>query len=83
MHGVGAEQAIEIVRRHPLDRRRERADRFGQPALGILGQRQAEDAAGWVLQCGLDGMQAEEAQRPVVAVGGAGTPPLITVRRSV
>jgi len=72
MHGIGAEEAIEVSRRHALDLVRDGACAFDEPALGVLGQRQAQNAARRVFQRRFDGMEAEEAQRSLVAVSRGG-----------
>jgi len=65
VHRVGAEKAVEIARRHTLDLCRNRADGFDQAALGVFRQQEAIDAPRRVLESRLDGMEAEQPNRPI------------------
>jgi hypothetical protein len=67
MHRVGTEQAIEIARCYAFDRGLDGADGLDQPAFGIFSEKQAVGAAGRILECRLDRMQAEQPKRTVFA----------------
>ncbi len=71
MHGIGAEQMVEIARRRAVDRHAARSDGFRQPDFRVLGRQQADDTPVPVCEGGFDGMAAENAHEAVVDVASS------------
>ena len=71
VHGVLAEQAVEIARGDALGCQLSRGDGFGEAVFGVLGHQQPQHLAGVVAQCGFHCVNTIELHAALIESAGA------------